>query len=67
MASAPAPAVHQDDAGEWINRVKDVVNKPDILSAPRPADAGKWHFDFFGCFDPIDTCRVYQALGKGCG
>lgn len=59
--AAPAPAVHQDDVGDWLNRVKEVVNKPDILSAPRPAGASPWHFDFFGCFDPIDTCALYQA------
>jgi hypothetical protein len=64
MASAPAPAVHQDDVGEWLNRVKEVVNKPDILTAPRPAGASPWHFDFFGCFDPIDTCALYQASYK---
>jgi hypothetical protein len=59
MASSnQAPMVHQDDVGEWIGRVKEVVNKPAILSDARPAGASKWHTDFFGCFDPIDTCKL---------
>jgi len=57
MASQ-TPVVHQDDVGDWINRVKGVVNKPDTLTAPRPAGASAWHNDFFGCFDPIDTCVI---------
>jgi hypothetical protein len=66
MAQSQPPAVQTDDATEWINRVKEVVAKPDILSAPPPAGASPWHEDFFGCFDPIDTCTVtrYQFLAK---
>ena len=60
-APAQGPVVHQDDVGEWMGRVKEVVNKPDVLSAPRPAGASKWHFDFFGCFDPIDTCELHES------
>lgn len=59
---APPPAVHTDDASEWIGRVKEVVSKPAILSDPRPAGASPWKTDFFGCFDPVDTCSLPYAL-----
>lgn len=61
-SSAPPPAVHTDDATDWINRVKEVVAKPAILSDPRPAGAQPWKKDFFGCFDPIDTCPLCSGL-----
>jgi hypothetical protein len=55
---ASQPVAHPDDATEWINRVKEVVAKPDILKAPPPPGAAPFHEPFFGCFDPIDTCTV---------
>jgi hypothetical protein len=61
MASQ-APAVHTDDVSDWTNRVKEVVNKPAILSDPRPAGAAPWKTDFFGCFDPIDTCSLRDTV-----
>lgn len=52
------PAAQPDDVGEWMARVKEVVAKPDILTAAPPQGAGKWHEDFFAFFDPVDTCFI---------
>lgn len=57
MAAAP-PTSQPDDVNDWINRVKDVAAKPAILTDPRPAGAAPWKTDFFGCFDPVDTCQL---------
>jgi len=64
MASSAPQAVHTDDVGDWLNRVKEVVSKPAILSDPRPAGATPWKSDFFGCFDPVDTCSLSYALHR---
>jgi len=58
MASQAPPAVRTDDVSDWVGRVKEVVSKPAILTDPRPAAATPWKTDFFGCFDPIDTCLI---------
>jgi hypothetical protein len=64
MASQAPPAVRTDDVSDWVGRVKEVVSKPAILTDPRPAAATPWKTDFFGCFDPIDTCLLSYTLRR---
>ncbi len=46
----------KDDIAEWIDRVKAVIDKPETVTAPAPANARSWHSGFWEFFDPIDTC-----------
>ncbi|KAL3417218.1 hypothetical protein PVAG01_11218 [Phlyctema vagabunda] len=63
MASAETPpattqpqggARQNDDVADWVGRVKEVVNTPAIITAPKQGQA--WHESFFGCLNPIDLC-----------
>lgn len=58
MAQQQQQTVQTDDVNDWINRAKDFINKPATITAPAPANAQPWYTDFFGCFDPIDTCLI---------
>jgi len=58
-AAAPQTTAHgDDDAADWINRIKAVAAKPEILTAPPPQGAVPWHNRMVEFFDPVDTCLV---------
>ncbi|MCJ1475077.1 hypothetical protein MMC13_003737 [Lambiella insularis] len=58
MAAQQYNAQPNDDVNDWINRVKDVVAKPETVTAPAPANATPWHERMLSFFDPIDTCAI---------
>jgi len=57
MASA-ATSSTKGAADEWIGRVRDFVNKPNVVTDKAPEQHQEWHFRMFGCFSPIDTCFI---------
>ncbi|KAF2399070.1 PLAC8-domain-containing protein [Trichodelitschia bisporula] len=72
--AAPAPAPHAQagptkpgpvdhaDVESWKARFNEVLAKPDVITAPGPADAREWNAGFFGCCNPIDTCLITWCL-----
>lgn len=51
-------AVHKDDVADWVERLNQVLAKPELVTAPTGANAQPWHTKFFECFKPIDLCLI---------
>lgn len=54
--------IDQNEVHEWVGRFKEVVAKPEIVTAKAPATAAPWHTGLFDCFNPIDTCMCLSFL-----
>lgn len=52
------PVIKGDEVNDWMERVRGAVAKPDTITGPAGHNARPWYSDFFGCFNPIDTCLV---------
>jgi hypothetical protein len=51
--------IDNHDVNDWKNRFNEVLAKPgDVINSSSPADAREYQSSFFGCFNPIDTCKT---------
>jgi hypothetical protein len=58
----PGP-IDQKDVDDWMARFNEHLAHTDQFTAPAPADSREWHAGLFGCFNPIDTCKLsYNAM-----
>jgi hypothetical protein len=57
----PGP-IDNRDVDDWKNRFNEVLAKPgDVINSSAPADAREYQSSFFGCFNPIDTCKTCSS------
>ena len=59
---APAPAkggpIDNHDVDDWKNRFNHVLgNAGEVINSKSSGDAQEWSSGFFGCCNPIDTCK----------
>ncbi|KAF3902845.1 hypothetical protein AA313_de0207118 [Arthrobotrys entomopaga] len=52
-----ATAIDADDINVWINRFKDTLNKPEVITKPTTGP-NSWSASLFEFFNPVDTCLV---------
>lgn len=57
-ASGTAGAIDQKDVDDWMNRVRDMLAKPELFTAPKAPGGQPWHNSFFECFMPVDLCLI---------
>ncbi|KAI1325950.1 duf614 domain-containing protein [Xylariaceae sp. FL0255] len=55
--------IDNNDVQFWTDKVNDVMKRPgEVINSKSAEGASSWYSNFFGCFDPIDTCLITWCL-----